>query len=188
MNIYRQLAEFTVIETSRLLLRPHQFTDVCDMFEYSGNPQNLKYIFLTHLSLEEAEFSIANNFMRSPLGKWAIELKSEEKMIGTIHFIKISEKTASAEIGYVLNKSYWKMGLMTEALSVLTEFAFEQFGLKKLELMIDKENIASQKLALRVGYQEVRSFKAANQYTGIIRNFEKYELNKSEFYRQLTNL
>ena len=120
MNIYVKLAEFRLIETRRLILRPFVLSDAEEMFAYSGNPENLKFVFAPHLSLEETRFVIANNYMKNPLGKWAIELKAEHKLIGDIHFVKISEKNQSAEIGYVLNQNYWNQGLLTEALKVLT--------------------------------------------------------------------
>lgn len=88
MNIYVKLAEFSIIETKRLLLRPFDLKDAEDMFDYSGNPENLKFVFAPHLSLSETCFSIANDYMKSPLGKWAIELKSEHRLIGDIHFVK----------------------------------------------------------------------------------------------------
>ena len=173
MNIYVKLAEFSIIETKRLLLRPFDLKDAEDMFD-------LKFVFAPHLSLSETRFSIANDYMKSPLGKWAIELKSELRLIGDIHFVKISDKNQSAEIGYVLNQNYWNQGLLTEALKVLTEFSFEQFGLKKLILLIDKENVPSKKVALKSGYHLIKKFKGTNQYSKKIRDFEQYELRKSD--------
>ena len=132
MNIYVKLAEFSIIETKRLLLRPFDLKDAEDMFDYSGNPENLKFVFAPHLSLSETRFSIANDYMKSPL------------------------------------------------LKVLTEFSFEQFGLKKLILLIDKENVPSKKVALKSGYHLVKKFKGTNQYSKKIRDFEQYELGKSD--------
>ena len=173
MNIYVKLAEFRLIETRRLILRPFVLSDAEEMFAYSGNPENLKFVFAPHLSLEETRFAIANNYMKNPLGKWAIELKAEHK-----------------EIGYVLNQNYWNQGLLTEALKVLTEFSFEQFALKKLELLIDKENPASKKVALKSGYQMVKKFKGSNQYSAKIRNFEQYEQRKNDYeiYRKKSEI
>ena len=117
-------------------------------------------------------------------------MKAEHKLIGDIHFVKISEKNQSAEIGYVLNQNYWNQGLLTEALKVLTEFSFEQFALKKLELLIDKENPASKKVALKSGYQMVKKFKGSNQYSAKIRNFEQYEQRKNDYeiYRKKSEI
>jgi ribosomal-protein-alanine N-acetyltransferase len=184
MGIYVKLAEFARFETERLILRPFVLSDAADMFEYASNPKNLEFIFLPHSSLGASRFFIANNFMKNPLGKWAIELKNEKKMIGTLHYVKLSEKKLAAEIGYVLNQSYWNQGLLTEALSALTKISFEEFGLKRLELLIDEENIASKKVAIKAGYKDVQHFKAAHQYTGLIRKFEKYQLEKNEFYQR----
>ncbi|MFC4651513.1 GNAT family N-acetyltransferase [Lactococcus nasutitermitis] len=181
MNVYVKLAEFNVIETARLFLRPFSLDDAQDMFEYSGDWTNLEFVFPLHLSLEEVEVAIVQEFMRNPLGKWAIELKSEKKMIGSVQFTKFSEKNLSAEIGYVLNKKFWGQGLMTEVLTTLSNFSFIEFGLKRLDLLIDKENKNSIKVAEKVGFPCVEHFKAANKYTGEIREFERYRLTKKDY-------
>lgn len=67
---------------------------------------------------------------------------------------------------------------------------FEQFGLKKLILLIDKENVPSKKVALKSGYHLVKKFKGTNQYSKKIRDFEQYELGKSddEIYQKIQRL
>lgn len=60
-----------------------------------------------------------------------------------------------------MNQNYWNQGLLTEALKVLTEFSFEQFALKKLELLIDKENPASKKLPLNQAIKWSKNLKEA---------------------------
>ncbi len=176
MNFYVKLAEFTEIETSRLLLRPMTLADAADMFEYTKNWENLKFIFPPHCSIEETEYAIANHFMKNPLGKWAIELKATQKMIGSISFSKYSEKDAAVEIGYVLNQDFWGQGFMSEALTVLSNFCFYEFGLKRIELLIDKENLSSIRVAEKAGYHFVKSFKASHQYSKVIREFDRYRL------------
>ena len=181
MNLYVQLAKYNIIETQRLFLRPFSMDDLADMYEYASKPENLRFVFPAHLSREQTADAIANNFMKAPLGKWAIEIKAEQKMLGTIDFTKISEANVTAEIGYVLNQNYWGQGLMTEALKNLTDFSFREFGLKKLIILVDSENIASQKVAQKVGYSHVKRFKGSNKYSRQLREFERYELTKREY-------
>lgn len=176
-----KLAEFTEIETARLNLRPVVMTDSAAMFEYSSDWENLRYVFAPHLSIEETQFAIAHHFMRQPLGKWGLELKDEHKLIGTLNFTKIDEKNARVELGYVLNRAYWGQGMMTEALSALTEFCFEVFGLKTLQILVDQENLTSVRTAQKAGFQFVKRFKATNQYSQKISEFEMYQLTKKEF-------
>ena len=104
MNIYEQLATFNIIETERLLLRPLSMGDAPDMFDYASQADNLVYVFPKHDNIAQTRLTIANMFMKVPLGKWAIEHKADHKMIGTITFVKLDKKNRSAEIGYVLNQ------------------------------------------------------------------------------------
>ena len=107
MNINVKLAEHQKIETNRLWLRPFVMSDAADMFEYSSDSSNLRFVFNPHPNLAHTSFVIANYFMKEPLGKWAIELKSEQKMIGLIQFSKLVEQKGTAELSYVLHKKYW---------------------------------------------------------------------------------
>ncbi|WP_172207932.1 GNAT family N-acetyltransferase [Lactococcus hodotermopsidis] len=174
MNLYEKLAIFTTIETERLLLRPLTMADSEDMYAYASNPENLIYIFPAHKNIADTQFAIANFFMKAPLGKWAIELKSEQKMIGTITFVKLDEKKRIAEIGYALNMAYWGQGLMTEAVRTLTEIGLTEFGLYYLDIVVESENFASCKVAEKSGYTLKKSYKAINEYSKIIKNFKCY--------------
>ncbi|OFI48700.1 GNAT family N-acetyltransferase [Floricoccus tropicus] len=184
MDILVKLAEYNVIETERLLLRPIQISDANDMFKYSSDEENLIYIFPPHRTIEETKYSITHNFMAKPLGKWAIEFKENSKMIGTIDFIKVNFNDKNVEIGYVLNKVYWGMGFMTEAIRTLTDFSFREFGLKSLEIIVDKRNIASSRVAENVGFKKIRDYKSANKYTKEIVIFTQYKIERWEYLKE----
>lgn len=184
MDIRVKLAEYDFIETERLLLRPIKMSDADDMFKYSSNEENLMYIFPTHRKIEETKYSIAHDFMAKPLGKWAIEFKENNQMIGTIDFIKVNFNDQNAEIGYVLNKTYWGMGFMTEAVRTLTDFSFREFGLKSLEIVVDKRNVASSKVAENVGFKKIREYKSANKYTKEIVIFTQYKIERWEYLKE----
>jgi ribosomal-protein-alanine N-acetyltransferase len=180
MTLYEKLATFNIIETEHLMLRPLSMQDANDMFEYASKPENLIYVFPAHQNLAETRLTIATLFMKAPLGKWAIELKSEHKMIGTIDFVKLDEKNRTAEIGYVLNHRYWGQGLMTEAVRTLTEIALTEFGMRYLDILVDVENVGSLKVAEKSGYTLQENYKALNAYTKILRNFKRYRKHDTE--------
>nr|WP_270317796.1 GNAT family N-acetyltransferase [Lactococcus petauri] len=117
--------------------------------------------------------------MKEPLGKWAIELKAEQKMIGLIQFSKLIEQKGTAELSYVLHKKYWNQGLMTETLASLTEVGLREIGLKQLVLHCDRENFSSIQVAQKVGYKCIGRFKGSTQYNkGRISVFEEYVIKK----------
>ena len=91
MNIWTKLAMFSFFETDRLYLRPFFFSDSQDFYEIASNPENLQFIFPTQASLEESQYALANYFMKSPLGVWAICDQKNQQMIGSIKFEKLDE-------------------------------------------------------------------------------------------------
>lgn len=179
MNINVKLAEHQKIETNRLWLRPFVMSDAADMFEYSSDASNLQFVFNPHPNLAHTSFVIANHFMKEPLGKWAIELKSEQKMIGLIQFSKLVEQKGTAELSYVLHKKYWNQGLMTEVLASVTQVCLKEIGLKQLVLNCDRENLSSIRVAQKVGYKRIGRFKGSTQYNkGRISEFEEFDIKK----------
>lgn len=58
-----------------------------------------------------------------------------------------------AHIGYWIDRNYANRGLMTEAVSRVTEFAFQELGLHRIEINVRPENGASCRVAEKAGYQ-----------------------------------
>ena len=65
---------------------------------------------------------------------------------------QIDRETLTAELGYVVAPGARGRGVATEALRQLTEWAFVELGMLRLELMISVENAGSKKVAERCGY------------------------------------
>jgi RimJ/RimL family protein N-acetyltransferase len=65
----------------------------------------------------------------------------------------IEAKAATAEIGYVVVPAARGRGVATEALRLITDWAFAERGLERLELRISVANEASKRVAMRCGYR-----------------------------------
>ena len=65
----------------------------------------------------------------------------------------IDEEAAEAELGYIVAAHARGRGVASEALRLLTAWAFEQRGIRRAYLLIDVDNAASSKVAERAGYQ-----------------------------------
>lgn len=64
----------------------------------------------------------------------------------------IDREARTAELGYVVVPAARGRGVATEALRQLTDWAFAELGMLRLELMISVDNAASKKVAERCGY------------------------------------
>ena len=77
----------------------------------------------------------------------------DRKFAGTISFHSISVKNSVGEIGYWMSESMRGKSIATTAVRMLTDYGFATIGFKRVEAMVDVENMASTKLLTSAGYQ-----------------------------------
>jgi len=72
---------------------------------------------------------------------------------GTISFHSINVKNSVGELGYWMKSSMRGKGIGTTAAGMLTDYGFATIGFKRIEALVDTENVASCKLLESAGYQ-----------------------------------
>ncbi len=84
---------------------------------------------------------------------WAIR-RSDGFLVGGIgyHHFQVS-KSHKAEIGYWLAKPFWKQGIMTEAVKLVTEFGFCELKLLRQTANVFVFNSGSARVLEKAGYQ-----------------------------------
>ncbi|MBQ3865617.1 MAG: GNAT family N-acetyltransferase [Clostridia bacterium] len=155
-SIRRKLIRFPTLETERLILRKIGERDVKDMFEYARDPETSRYLLwephpdpaftLAHIRRLQRQYKALTFF------DWALVEKKSRKMIGTAGFTAIHDLTGSAEIGYVLSPAYQRQGLAPEAVRAVLTFGFDTLGLDSVTCRIMEDNVASRKVAGRLGF------------------------------------
>jgi RimJ/RimL family protein N-acetyltransferase len=65
---------------------------------------------------------------------------------------RIEREERTAELGYVVTPAARGRGVATDALRQLTEWAFAERDMLRIELLISVENVASKRVAERSGY------------------------------------
>lgn len=71
---------------------------------------------------------------------------------GIISLHTINLKNHCAEIGYWITSSMRGKGIGTTAAKVITDYGVQSLGFRRVEALVDFDNIASQKLLLSAGY------------------------------------
>jgi ribosomal-protein-alanine N-acetyltransferase len=145
-----------ILETKRLLLRRLIMDDLDDLFALYKDPDIRKYFPEGILNFEETKEELEwhmNGHPKYPeLGLWATIHKETEKFIGRCGLLPWTiEGQDEVEIAYLLDKSFWGQGLATEAAQGILQYGFEYLQLSRLICLIDPENIASQRVAERIG-------------------------------------
>lgn len=73
-------------------------------------------------------------------------------VIGVID-LRRGSAPGTAEMGYWMQEQHSGKGYMTEAAAALVDFGFEHLGLHRIALFAGTENIGSQRVAEKVGFQ-----------------------------------
>ena len=83
---------------------------------------------------------------------FAIVSGNEESFLGVCVAPRIDTEAQTVELGYVVVPEARGRGVATEALRLLTDWAFSSLVAMRLELLIGFENVASKRVAERCGY------------------------------------
>jgi ribosomal-protein-alanine N-acetyltransferase len=156
-----------IYSTDRLIVRKWEESDTKDLFEYCSDPEVTKYLtFPTYRSKDDALARI--HAMHQAYEQYcaghkdtnidfAIELKSEGKVIGSVGFV--GYKSDVLELGYVVNPKYQGQGYMTEALKGMLQYIRKHNLAKRIEAKFDSDNAASGKVMEKAGmkFLEIRS-------------------------------
>lgn len=151
-----------ILETERLLLRHLILDDLEELFALYSDPEIRKYFpegILTHdETKEELEWHMNGHPEHPELGLWATIHKETGKFLGRCGLLpwEIDSKL-EVEIAYLLDKEFWGQGLASEAAKGILEYGFEKLNLTRLICLIDPQNVASQKVAKRIGMTLERS-------------------------------
>jgi RimJ/RimL family protein N-acetyltransferase len=145
-----------ILETKRLLLRHLEPDDLDELFALYSDPEIRRYFPEGTLSYqetkEELEWFLDGHPQHPELGLWATLLKETDQFIGRCGLLPwIIDGQPEVEIAYMLSKTYWGQGLGSEAAQGIRDYAFERLGLSRLICLPDRNNIASIRVAEKVG-------------------------------------
>lgn len=145
-----------ILETKRLMLRRQILEDLDDLWALYCNPEITRYIPDAPRSREEARQELEwhmNGHPRFPeFGLWATIHKETGKFIGRCGLLPWTiDGQNEVEVAYTIAQDYWGQGLGTEAARAILQYGFEKLNLSRLISLIDSENIASQKVAEKIG-------------------------------------
>jgi RimJ/RimL family protein N-acetyltransferase len=144
------------LETPRLRVRPVAESDLASLMEVNGDDQVTRYLpYATWRSMDDAAAWYKRMAGLQEAGS-AIQLVAVDKASGsaiaTCLLFQFEQKSARAELGYVLGRAHWGKGLMREALSTVLDHAFGPMGVRRLEAHVDPRNEASRGLVQRLGF------------------------------------
>ena len=153
-----------MLETERLLLRKPQREDADALVPLLTDPRVMRYIG----SGQDADpISVIERWLgrwqANGVGHFLIERRQDGAFLGRTGIVVWDTRTwrnttraeaglhAQPELGWALVRPHWGKGYATEAARAVRDWAYEEAGVVRLISLIQPENLASQRVAERLG-------------------------------------
>lgn len=148
----------------RVHLRPLRASDASERYvAWLNDPDVNRFLeirFVKHTLADVSEFLRKLEADESSAG-FAIVLNEGARHIGNIKLGPINEHHGFGEVSlFIGEKDCWGKGLATEAIELVTEFAFQARGLRRVEAGAYASNQGSVKAFLKAGWRQEAVFAA----------------------------
>lgn len=169
-----------MLREGEILLRPLALADQDSLAQLANNKKiwdNLRDYFPHPYSRQDAAFFIKQTQQEAPLMTFAIQYAADLcGIIGLVGQSDVYKKTA--EIGYWLGEPFWKRGIATGAVKLMTDYGLHQLGFVRIHTGVFEYNTASMRVLEKNGYQLDAIFKKSIFKNGSIWNEHWYSIIK----------
>jgi len=145
-----------VLETARLRLRRFVPGDLDDLAALYADPAVRRYFpegTLTRAQTAEELAWFAGGHPLDPrCGLWATERKDTGEFVGRCGLLIYDlDGQREHEVAYSIARAHWGQGLATEAARGVRDYGFHGLDLARLVCLIDRDNAASKRVAMKIG-------------------------------------
>jgi RimJ/RimL family protein N-acetyltransferase len=149
------------LETERLILREFAAADLDSHAATLGDAEVMRHIGGKALAREDSWRRLLSGlglWQLLGIGGWAVELKADGRMVGHCGFFDFQRDiqpsiAGEPEMGWIFDRSVHGQGIAYEACECALMWADEMLRAVSYPAIIDRENVASMKLAERLGFE-----------------------------------
>jgi len=181
------------LQTSRLILRNFQDSDLEAFFAYRNDPEVAKYQGWDFPYPRER----AERFIQSikevtlPIqGEWiqyAVVLKDTNELIGDLGCHVKNADSRQAVIGFTIASNHWRKGYANESVPILLKFLFEDMNMHRVTADCDANNIASFRLLEKLGFRREAHFVESFHFNGAYSSEFYYGMLQREWREKFQN-
>ena len=166
------------LETRRLILRPMLETDIDPLHLIFTDPKVMASFNHDPFTPEQTSRWLQRNLDHQKefgYGLFSIILKETGALIGDCGLERMDvEGTLVTELGYDFRSDFWNQGYATEAAIAVRDYAFEVLQLQELVSLIRVGNLASKRVAEKIG------MRLADEFTRFGIRYWKYRIQQSQ--------
>lgn len=142
------------LQTSRLRFREMTLDDLDFIAGMLAHPEVMRY-YTKCYSRDESEEWICRQLDRyagDGCGLWLVTDKERGVPVGQVGLInRRLDGEDAIEVGYLIDRPFWRHGFATEAATACRDFAFCRRGEPRVIALIRPENVPSQGVARKLG-------------------------------------
>jgi RimJ/RimL family protein N-acetyltransferase len=142
------------LQGRRCVVRPWRLNDIDTLVRHANDfevARQLRDRFPYPYTRHDGHAFLKHATATADPANLAIEVEGEAA--GAIGYVQgLDVERYSAEIGYWLGRQYWRRGVVTEALSLVTEHVFAECNLLRLFALPFADNIGSVGVLEKAGY------------------------------------
>lgn len=165
-------------------LRKLRKDDKYRLVAFANNPNismNLRDAFPNPYTLANAEVFLETEISKETTEVFAIEF--EDIYVGHIGLYKGTDVyRKSAEMGYLLDETYWNRGIMTQAVDLMCNYGFNNLDIIRIYACVFEYNTASQRVLEKCGFNKEAVFRKAVIKNG--RLYDEYRYSKLFEYQE----
>jgi RimJ/RimL family protein N-acetyltransferase len=154
------------LQTERLLLRRPEAADVDGYAAFWADPEVVRYIGGQTKTRAETAAGVARmirHWDRYGVGLFSLVRKDDGRLVGRAGFLVwdpdrwahgMNEELGEpleTELGWTLGREFWGNGYATEGAAAARDWALRELGLNRLISLIQRANVASVRVAERLG-------------------------------------
>ena len=151
---------WTILQTRRCVLREMTEDDLDALYEVYRDPEVSKYTENLYEDREKERTYIRDYIEQvyrfCGLGIWVIVLKETNTIIGRAG-LAWRDGYDTPEIGFVIAKDYQRQGYAFEVCDAILHYC-KEMDFKTIRVLYQKENVASEKLCKKLGFEVKREF------------------------------
>lgn len=143
---------------TKITLEPLGLKHLKTVYEYASDLENTRY--MVHLPNETIEET--KDFLERKEAEWQKEIPESYEfavLLGDVHIgavcAYLNEERTEAEIGWIINKKYWRKGYAFEAANLLVDFCKKELNIHRFIAVCDTENIGSYRVMEKLGMMRV---------------------------------
>jgi [ribosomal protein S5]-alanine N-acetyltransferase len=179
------LPKFPILTTERLVLRSLTMVDLMQIYALRSNDSVNRFIDreIATVLKDSEDFikKIEIQFERREGLYWAIALKTDNILIGTICFWNFNAEKEEAEVGFELLPGFQGQGIMLEAAKRVIQYGFKTMELKIISANTSSFNIKSMALLQKIGFKRIADFSEDKSLSGTTEDNIHFILTRDEY-------